>query len=161
MKFLLLLSLFFSPFLTAYPFPITEVDSDYKDVELNDLWNSMSDINDPSLEDYLSVQNYLKYGKRPYLDAIFTLPCILRFLKEYNITEVDRSHAFCNRILQEIKLVGTNAEMPVFERLVIGNSSPSDLSKCIVFYVSYNQSPHPFDKDAFYVNKMCEVIKRS
>lgn len=156
---LLLISFFFYPLLSAIPYPLVEVESVYKDHELETLWNSINDIKNPILEDFLSVQNYLKYGQRSYLDEIFNLPYILRFLKEYNITEVDRSHAFCNRILQKLMLVGPNHEMPVFHRLYLGNASPSDLSRCIIFYASYNESPHPFDKETFYSQKILDVIR--
>jgi hypothetical protein len=160
MKLLLLLSLLFSPILLAKPYPLLEVDSAYKDCELEALWNSIKDINNPSLEDFLSVENYLKYGRRPYLDELFNMPFILRFQKEHNIVEVDRSHAYCNRILQKIMLVGSHQEMPIFKRLFLGGASPLDLSRCIVFYVSYNESPHPFDKEAIYSEKMLEVVRQ-
>lgn len=158
MKLLLLFFFFFSSFLTAAPYPLIEVDPIYKDSELETLWNSITDINNPTLEDFLSVENYLKYGQRPYLDEIFNLPCLLRFIKEYNIT-VDRSYAFYNRILQRLMLVGPHKEMPVFQKLFLGGASPSDLSRCIVFYVSYNESPHPFDPGAIYSEKMLGIIR--
>ncbi len=154
-----MLSYLISPFLIAASFHLTEVDSVYKDDELKTLWNSITDIYNPSLEDYLAVENYLKYGRRPYLDALFNLPYLLRFCEQYDIRELDRSNAFCNRVLQKLMMVGPNEEMPIFKRLCLGDASPTDLSRCIVFYVSYNPSPHPFDKDAIYAEKMREVIR--
>ncbi len=159
MKWLLLCSFLFSSFIFANPFPLIEVESVYKDAELEALWSSINDINNPTLNDYLSVENYLKYGRRPYLDDFFNLPYLLRFLKEHHIFEVDRSHAFSNRVLQELMLVGPNKEMPVFEKMFLGDASPSDLSRCIVFYVSYNEGPHAFDKRVIYSEKMLEVLR--
>ena len=49
--------------------------------------------------------------------------------------------------------------MLIFKKLFLCGADPSDLSRCIVFYVSYNESPHPFDKDAIYSKKMLEIIQ--
>lgn len=146
-------------FLYAVPFSLNEVDSAYKDYELDALWNSIKDINKPSLKDFQAVEKYLKYGERPYLDEIFNLPYLIRTRLEYNQMEFDRSYDYYNRILQRLRLVGVNNEMPVFERLALGGTSKNDLSRCIVFYVSYNESPHAFDKDAIYSEKMLEIVK--
>lgn len=159
MRLLLLFSFFYSQCLLADPYFLREVDPVYRDVELEALWNSISDINNPRLEDFLSVENYLKYGRRPYLNELFNLPYLLRFRKENNITEVDRSHSFSNRILQELMLVGPNKEMPIFKRIILGDVSPLDLSRCIVFYVSYNKCPHNFDKEAVYSEKILKIIQ--
>jgi hypothetical protein len=159
MKLLLSFLLLFSPFLLAAPYPLIEVNSSYKDGELETLWNSIKDIKNPALEDFLSVENYLKYGRRPYLDELFNVPCLLRFRKEHNIIELDRSYAFYNRVLQRLMLIGPNREMPVLKKLFLGGAAPSDLSRCIVFYVSYNESLHPFDKDSVYSEKMLKVIQ--
>jgi hypothetical protein len=156
MRLFLILPFFYSAFLAAAPFQLQEVNSAYKDVELERLWGSIKNINEPSLQDYLLIEEYLKYGRREYLDEFFNIAYLLRCVGE---EKVDRSKAFSNRILQRMMLVGPNKEMPTFQRVCLGGSSPSDLSRCIIFYTSYNISPHPFDEQPLYSEKMLEVIR--
>jgi hypothetical protein len=147
--------LFYFSAVTASLFPFDEVQVIYQDEELKELWSSIEDIKKPVVDDYVKIENYLRYGKRPYLDAIFSLPYLSKYV---DAETLDRSEAFSNRILQKIMLVGLNREPPIFKTIYLGGASPFDLSRCIVFYSSYNHSPHTFDINPLYSQKMLEVI---
>ncbi len=139
--------------LQARPFSPVPLTPLYTDNELETLWSSLSDIYHPSIEDYQAIQNYLKYGRRPYLDALVD-HMIAQGVIHPN---PDRSDMFWNRILQKIMLVGPNKESPTFHRLVLGNVPEHDLSRCIILYASFNADT--YDGRTPYVDRMWNIVK--
>lgn len=93
----------------------------YSDPELENLWFSISDIYNPSYEDYQKVERYLKTGTRPYLD-------LLR-----------KPHKNSDRLpsILNLKLVGENNQMPIFERHSI-NTTEKTSKRCILLFGSFN-----------------------
>ncbi len=148
----LLLTLFAE--IGAVPFALDEVRSTYVDDELEELWTSLSDLYFPTLADYQLVQNYLRYGRRPYLDTLFDL--CLGICEIFPEELGDRSFACWQRIQQNIKLVGPKQEMPVFKQMELGGAHPEDKSRCIVLYGSFNMDP--FDLRTSYAQRMLNIV---
>ena len=100
----------------------------YSDPELEALWSSLSNVNNPSLEDYRLVENYLQNGIRPYFET-------LRNTSSYYFC-VDDFH-FREKKLRDFKLLGPNSEMPIRE---LHHLNPCEATKdrCILMYASYN-----------------------
>lgn len=123
-----------------FPFQVDCVHSDYQDDELVQLWDSLSDIHNPTLEDYLKVENYLKHGSRPYLDTIFNQGIMKGWgFRDWTPAEpLDRTMVYAFRILQQMKFVGPNGEMPQMEVITLGGVPDEDKSRCIILYSSYN-----------------------
>jgi hypothetical protein len=143
LKFLIFSFLFFCKIAFSIPFDLSDVEPIYKDSEIEMLWDSLTDIYSPNFEDYKKIENYLRNGQRPYLDSIFEFYINKGLLKRENI---DRSHIWWNRLLQRMCFVGPNNEMPIFERVVLGNVSVEDKSRCIVLYASYNNDTFEYFK---------------
>ncbi len=156
MKILFLcLSFFLLSFrqLSAEPFYLEAVESTYRDDELKDLWASLTDLYNPTYADFLKIENYLKFGSRPYLNQLLDHALAIGWTDSIS----DRVHAFHNRILQKMRLVSDKGEMPLFERRIMGGASPEDLSRCIVLYVSYNYDPS--DGRDLYAEKIFLIVK--
>jgi len=101
----------------------------YTDKELEAVWDSLSDIYNPSLEDYRLVETYLKSGERPYLKNYFDTGLEHGFsLSTINLRIAQ---------LRNFKLVGSNGEMPIFE-LHKMNVSEETKDRCVLVYASYN-----------------------
>jgi hypothetical protein len=94
----------------------------FYDAELERVWNSVSDINNPTLEDYRSFENYLSTARRSYLD--------------YFLPEAQKGNAKFIRFF-EFKFVGDLGEQPIFERHVF-NVDEENKDRCILLYASYN-----------------------
>lgn len=101
----------------------------YTDEELESLWCSISDLKNPTLNDYRLIETYLQYGKRPYLDHLL----------ESSWDNVGDELKVRLNIMRAFKLVGPNGEMPIFEKHVL-NPSPKTKDRCILIYGSYNNS---------------------
>lgn len=134
-------------------YPLTIIESQYQDAELTSLWNSLSDINNPSLEDYVNFEKYLLFGRRPYLDIMFKKAIENRWISE---DKLDRTVFGASRVLQRFKFVGSNGELPVKKIVPIGGVSLEDRSRCIVMFSSYNFDA-TFGKE-LYSTKMNAVI---
>ncbi len=124
-----------APSVAEYAFPPPSVDSSYRDEELVDLWNSLSDIYHPSSNDYLKFQEYLQHGRRPYLDTLFHKIVQNGWVSSENL---DRSQTRADRILQQFRFVGPKGEMPFQKTVVMGGATLEDRSSCIIMYSSYN-----------------------
>jgi hypothetical protein len=131
-------------------YPLTIVESQYKDAELTALWNSLSDINNPILDDYLKIEKYLTFGHRPYLDLMFQRAIANGWISE---DKLDRTSYACNRVLQRFKFVGSNGELPVKKILPIGGVSLKDRSRCIVMFSSFNYDGI-FNSDGTYCKEL-------
>ena len=104
----------------------------YTDPELERLWNSISDMANPTLEDYRMIESHLRNGDRSYLER-------LRTTWEFYHPDLG---SFLNGRLEQrrnFKLIGSNGEAPVFE---IHQMNPTEETKdrCILIYASYNNS---------------------
>ncbi len=97
--------------------------------EVNDFFSKISDLRNPSLEEYREIQNFLMLGKRPYLSPYYLSP-------HWN----EKDTTIKRRTGRTLKLVGDNGEMPIFEIHHLGNSQHSE--RCILLYSSYN-TPYP------------------
>lgn len=89
----------------------------FHDDELEDLWSSISDISNPTLEEYKAIERYIKEGKRPYLEPL----------------------AFHDRFIRirNLQLIGDHNEMPIFEKHSM-NIQEKSKNRCIVLFASYN-----------------------
>lgn len=94
----------------------------FYDAELERVWNAVSDINNPTLEDYRLFENYLSTARRSYLD--FFRP------------EAQKGNAKFIRFF-EFKFIGDSGEQPIFEKHVF-NVDEEDKERCILLYASYN-----------------------
>ncbi len=103
----------------------------YTNPELEALWASLSEVNDPTLEDYRLVERYLKYGKRPYLENIYKTS----FLWGWPLEIISRRLA----TWRNFKLVGPNGEMPICEIHPVRLTEKTK-DRCILIYASYNHS---------------------
>ncbi len=121
------------PFLTAY-----------EDEELKCLWEQVSDIYHPRLEDFQLIQDYIMYGKRPYLDP-------LRDMAK-NETQKMRVNRIC-----DFQLIGPNNEMPVFEihRL---NEHEQTNHRCVLIFASYNERDLPYPEYARNIIKELSLV---
>lgn len=135
-------------------YPLTTIESQYQDAELTTLWNSLSDINNPSRDDYLKFEKYLLLGRRPYLDIMFQKAIENRWISE---DKLDRTVFGVSRILQRFKFVGSDDELPVKKIVPMGGVSLEDRSRCIVMFSSYNYDA-AFGKE-LYSTKMNAVIR--
>lgn len=104
----------------------------YTDPELEALWSSLSDITNPTLDDYALIELYIQNGKRPYLKSLYDTTFL------YNPTQ-EMSEVLDTRILQKrnFKLVGPNGEMPICELHNL-NVTEKTKDRCILIYASYN-----------------------
>ncbi len=125
--------------ISAFPFVLPKVESQYVDEELATFWSSVKDINNPTGEDFLRFQDYLKHGKRPYLDLLFD-PLIAcgRFTPE---EPKNREYFICNRMLQRMEFLGPDGK-PGRLQVHALNVRSTDKSRCIIVFSSYNQPPH-------------------
>ncbi len=101
----------------------------YQDDELDHLWSRLSNINQPKLADYRLVEDYLKNGKRPYIDVLRQSAETLGHLKSGCLNRV--------RLMINFMLIGPNGEMPIAELHRI-NVNADTSKRCIVLYSSYN-----------------------
>ncbi len=125
----------------------------YRDEELTNLWASLEDVYNPSTEDFIKIQNYLKNGQRTYLNVLFDA-----FLESGCMTKINRSECCWTRILQNIKFIGNDQKLPLSGIHYLGGSSEKDKSKCIIFYASFNGNCNPF-KENSYIESTLQVIR--
>lgn len=138
--------------LFSYPFYVKEVNPEYKDEELLELWSSLDNIHFPSVEDYKKVETYLLKGRRPYLDPVFNHG-IKKGLIPAEV--INREVTWHNRLLQRIKFLGNNAELPNYKIVNIGNVKKK--SKCIVLFATYNTDS--FDQKTSYTKRLLDLIE--
>lgn len=99
---------------------LCSVSHSFYDQELEEVWNSVSDINHPTLHDYHLFENYLSTARRSYLDYFRS----------------DKNPKF--QRLFDFKFVGEyEDEVPIFEKHVF-NVEDNDMERCILLYCSYN-----------------------
>lgn len=122
--------------LIAFFLCVTTCVNAYIDEELLDLWSSVSDVYNPTFDDYTLIESYLKYGERPYLE---NLPEVSwGNIPKYEIK-------LRTQIMRDFKLLGPNGEMPIFEVHHL-NVTEETRDRCILVYGSYND---PYPKNAF------------
>lgn len=98
--------------------PETEnLDREAYTKEIECLWASISDINHPTLEDYLLLDNHLK-TKRGYLHF-----------------PQDPSYRFRLSRILGFQLLGSNQEMPYFEDIRV-NVTPKTEHRCVLLFAS-------------------------
>jgi len=117
-------------FLLVFVFAVQSVFS-YVDEELLDLWASIPNIYEPTLNDYRSIESYLQNGERPYLND----------LPETSWTNIGDEVNIRVQIMRNFKLVGPNGEMPIFEKHDL-NVTEETKDRCILVFGSYN-IPYP------------------
>ena len=93
--------------------------------DVDELHAKISNINEPTLEDYVLIENYLREGHRPYFDDCHA--CHLHH-KLSGDTHQD---------IQKIKLLGPNNELPTLEKHCIGVEE-GDQGSCVLIYSSYD-----------------------
>ncbi len=113
-----------------------EVQPFYVDDELTGLWDSLSNINNPTWEDYKKVEYYLRYGDRPYLDVVFDYR--IENAGDPPIGDEGRQYRYWYRMLQGMMLVGPSQEMPSVQIMALGGAPKGDRSRCIVLYASFD-----------------------
>ncbi len=94
----------------------------FYDEGLENLWNSIPDIEHPTIEDYRLFEKYLSTGRRPNLDI---------YLSQTQIG----NQKFCRMF--DFKLIGDNNESPIFERHCL-HVDQDNQEKCVLLYGSYN-----------------------
>ncbi|MBS0620572.1 MAG: hypothetical protein JSS61_03830 [Verrucomicrobia bacterium] len=101
--------------------------SSFCDPELETVWSSLSDITNPTREDYQKLDTYLLHARRSYLDP-------LRISVAAQIEMRAPYESRLNRILQ-FRLLGPNGEMPEMEILSFSGGSKD---RCILLYATHN-----------------------
>lgn len=96
----------------------------YEDPELTALWQSISNLHAPTVEDYKKIETYLKEGKRPYLD-------ILRKCEVKNEGRLERIYDF--------KLLGPEGELPIVVKRSVKLKEHTK-QRCILVFASYNSA---------------------
>lgn len=99
--------------------------------EVECVFSKISDIRHPTLQEYHLVENFLKFGERPYLSSLN--------LENYIPPLYDKAQGH-RRMGRNLKLVGDNNEMPIFEIHHAGSKQNNE--RCILLYASYNY-PYP------------------
>ena len=94
----------------------------YSDTELDSLWASIADINNPVLSDYRMIENYLRTGRRAYLDDLDSLVADRQKLS----------------FIRNLALIGLENEMPIFENHSV-NVTDETKDRCILLYGSFNR----------------------
>jgi hypothetical protein len=89
----------------------------FQDVELEELWSSIEDMTNPTIDEYQKIETYLKYGDRPYLAPLANHDRMVR--------------------IRDLQLIGPNQEKPLFEKHSFNIDEKSD-KRCIVLFASYN-----------------------
>ncbi len=100
--------------------------------ECDKIFSQIEDLKNPTLAEYRLIEDFLLNGRRPYLDPLYNSERFKNALP---------NHSPVYRIKRQLKLVGDNGEMPIFETHNI-NTSIEDKSRCILIYCSYND-PYP------------------
>jgi hypothetical protein len=88
---------------------------------VEEFFSTLTDIYHPSIEDLGALENFLKFGERPYFQTF--------------------KNRKSKRGCANIRLVGENGEAP-FHKLYNFNCSHDDKNRCIILYASYNY-PYP------------------
>jgi hypothetical protein len=91
----------------------------FYDEALDKVWTSIVDINNPTLEEYRLLDDYL-LNKRRFLD----ISCM-------------KEHEGRLNLIKSFHLLGPNGEMPRFERHSF-NVTQNSKNRCIILYASHN-----------------------
>lgn len=100
----------------------------YTDPELEALWGSLSDVCNPTLQDYKLLENYFQHGK--FIPLQMEVEGTSRNLGF-------RLDDFRIRQRRNWKFIGSNEEMPIFEWHQL-NLTPETENRCICIYSTYN-----------------------
>jgi hypothetical protein len=115
----------------------------FEDKELSLVWEALSDINHPTLEDYQILDQYLEHGHRPYFDGLIAFK---------HAVEQDVRLARMRRF----KLLGTHQEMPSFEIHKIVNPEKGEQpQRCILLYGSHHLTYPRMLRTALFELKEC------
>ena len=100
----------------------------YDRADLDWLWSSVSDVNNPTLEDYRLIEHGLSQQalyQNILPDSVFASHAVrVSCLRKLNAT-------------LNLKLIGPNDEMPIFEKYSF-NIDENSNDQCILLYSSYN-----------------------
>ncbi len=136
------------------------------DEEIQGIWEQMDNIYEPSYEDYRLIEEYLKYGKRPYLEDIYNLSYIIKIVQKGYPTEKIKNKlifrvTFNTRLLATMKMVSEKDRKPELQIIPVNGGGP----RCIVLYGTYNEnykSHTLYDlktlKKESYVDSLDEII---
>ncbi len=125
----------------------------YTDQELDELWNSFDNLHCPTVGDYQRFETYLQQGRRAYLDDFFDYCLKTKELRAHpGFFSIDRSECFQTRILQKMRFIGKNLELPSFNVLSL-NQDHGRCNRCVIIYVSHN-----FDQTSYYADKLEKLI---
>lgn len=91
----------------------------FYDERLERVWSSIENINNPTLEEYRLLENYLANDRR-FLDV----PNVGGYIGRLNA-------------MRNFKLIGPNGEMPIFEWRSF-NITQNSKNRCIVLFASHN-----------------------
>jgi len=105
------------------------------DAFTSDLYSKIKDIYDPSIDDYIEIQNYLSYEFRPLLNRL-------------------DSWQYRGKAL-EFRFIGRNDDEQIEHGVIPVNCEESDRNNCILLYCSFN---HEYPKC---LKKLVERIKNS
>lgn len=141
--------IFFDPKEAPFSLDFNDLKPMVYDDEIQNIWEKINNIYDPSYEDYQLIEEYLKYGKRTYLDDLYFLPDYQRKLKKMfnlEITEVKNKillrEALAGRLLHKLKMVHIENELSQLQKIAINGGG----ERCILLYGTYNELPE-FPKD--------------
>jgi hypothetical protein len=121
----------------------TDLSPQYQDDELVSLWESLSDIYSPNVEDFKKIQNYLRYGQRPYLDVLVNH--LMRSRWHGDDSREAYLQAISSRVQRHINFIDRDEGLPTTHIEYLGGSSPDDKQRCIILYASFNSNLNPFD----------------
>lgn len=147
-------------FLESTPFILEDgVTSHYMDDELKALWESIPDICNPSIDDYIKIQNYLSEGRRPYFDIILDNLYSMKVVNPDNFEDYKSKH-INKRLNRHFRLIKTNLEPPIFQIKILGHCTQEDKSKCIILYGSYNAAlnPNPWEGNVKYDEELLKLV---
>lgn len=86
----------------------------------DELYSQIKDLNHPTTEDYLLIQNYLTNGTREEI----------RRLQDYNYEHVART----------LKIFGSNPNEQLVKNTLYVNSSPEERENCVLVYATFNRN---------------------
>ncbi len=103
--------------------------------EVKNIFARIDAISSPTLEEYVMLEDFLRDGDRPYLDVFGKLKAPHPLSPPIPPEKTTAWHKNC----RTLKLIGYKNEPPIYEIHHL-NSGPHDKNRCIVLYVSYNDS---------------------
>jgi hypothetical protein len=154
----IILLLLFLPLQCFGGFPIiVEILPSCIDQELENLWNSISDIKNPTRSDYLRIEHYLRYGRREYFDIILNHLTAKGATTTQELPEFRRLHVD-KRLNLEMKLVDSIHGIPACETRQIGGADINDKSRCVILYGTFNMFKNMWGEELCYSEEVLKLI---